>query len=257
MRKFGMKTEWNYSTLAESYVKRPQYSKLAIDALINNCKLNRDDQVADIGAGVGHLTKHLATHNFLVSAVEPNDQMREIGESLLKEFSNVSWFEGTGEVSNLSENSFGLVTFGSSFNVCDRQEALKESYRILQTNGWFACMWNHRDLLDPIQNRIEDVIIKNIPNYDYGTRREDQTLVINDSKLFSDVLFISSKVVHKQNYSDLIEAWKSHATLQRQAGEVFEEIINEIDFTLAKEFGLSLESVVDVPYETKIWAAKK
>ena len=252
-----MKTEWNYSNLAESYVKRPQYSKLAIDALINNCKININDQVADIGAGVGHLTKHFATHNFKVSAVEPNDQMREIGKSILEEFTNVTWLEGTGEVSNLSENSFRLVSFGSSFNVCDRQKALKESHRILQTNGWFACMWNHRDLSDPIQNKIEDIIIKNIPNYDYGTRREDQTSIINDSKLFSEVLFISSKVVHKQNYSDLIEAWKSHATLQRQAGESFDQIINEINFTLTKEFSLSLRSMIDVPYETKIWAAKK
>lgn len=252
-----MKTEWNYSALAESYVKRPQYSKLAIDALIKVSNLKINDKVADIGAGVGHLTKHLAAHNFQVCAVEPNDQMREIGKSLLNEFPNITWSEGTGEVSNLSESSFNLVTFGSSFNVCDRQEALKESFRILQPNGWFACMWNHRDLTDPIQNRIEEVIIKNIPNYDYGTRREDQTLTIENSKLFSDVLFISSKVVQKQNYSDLIEAWKSHATLQRQAGERFKEIINEIEFTLSKEFNLTLESEINVPYETKIWTAKK
>ena len=40
-------------------------------------------------------------------------------------------------------------------------------------NGWFACMWNHRDVEDPIQKNIENIITSFIPNYDYGLRRQD------------------------------------------------------------------------------------
>ena len=44
--------------------------------------------------------------------------------------------ENTGQ----SSGRFGLVTFGSSFNVCDREKALEETARILKPGGWFACV---------------------------------------------------------------------------------------------------------------------
>ena len=56
----------------------------------------------------------------------------------------------------MAEESYHMTTFGSSFNVCDRQKALLESKRILVKEGWFACMWNHRDLEDPITKRNRD-----------------------------------------------------------------------------------------------------
>ena len=63
----------------------------------------------------------------------------------------------------MAGESYHMTTFGSSFNVCDRQKALIESKRILVHRGWFACMWNHRDLEDPLQNEIESIIKKRIP----------------------------------------------------------------------------------------------
>ena len=49
---------------------------------------------------------------------------------------------GTGEDTKQDENSFDLVTFGSSFNVCDRELALKEVKKYLSQN-LFSRMWNH------------------------------------------------------------------------------------------------------------------
>ena len=60
----------------------------------------------------------------------------------------------------MAGESYHMTTFGSSFNVCDRQKALIESKRILVHRGWFACMWNHRDLEDPLQKEIESIIKK-------------------------------------------------------------------------------------------------
>ena len=77
-----------------------------------------------------------------------------------KRFANIEWFEGTGEDATLKSRSFDIITFGSSFNVCDQQKALSEGARILKNRGWFACMWNHRDLNDPVQSNIENIIKK-------------------------------------------------------------------------------------------------
>ena len=77
---------------------------------------------------------------------------------LTKNFDNVLWHEGIGEETGQKSNFFDMVTFGSSFNVCERNKALLETSRILKPNGWFACMWNHRILEDPIQSEIESII---------------------------------------------------------------------------------------------------
>lgn len=170
-----MKTEWDYTELAEAYLKRSDYAQEAIDKMLETAGVKKGDNACDVGAGAAHLTLKLAEFGLNVCAVEPNDAMRTNGIQRTSHYENVSWFEGIGEHTGMEEGKFDLVTFGSSFNVCNRQEALAEAKRILKDSGWFACMWNHRDLNDPLQKEIEDILKREIADYDYGTRREDQT----------------------------------------------------------------------------------
>jgi ubiquinone/menaquinone biosynthesis C-methylase UbiE len=247
-----MKTEWDYTSLADAYLQRPDYSDAAIDAMLTLAGLAHGDKVCDVGAGVAHLTLMLAERGLDVVAVEPNDAMRANGVKRTQAYSNVHWYEGTGEVTGQSANTFDMVTFGSSFNVCDRQLALVETARILKPHGYFACMWNHRQLDDPIQARIESIIREHVPGYGYGTRREDQTDEINKSHLFGPVVHLDSRISHKQSISDCVEAWRSHATLERQSGDAFHSIIESIENYLT---GLGTDSI-QIPYSTNIWIAR-
>jgi len=246
-----MKTEWDYTTLANAYLKRPDYSDAAIDAMLAITKF-KTGNVCDVGAGVAHLTLMLAVRGFDVSAVEPNDAMRANGIKRTAALPNVRWFEGTGEQTGLAGQSFDLVTFGSSFNVCDRQLALRETARILKPNGWFACMWNHRRLDDPIQERIESIIKTLVSGYGYGSRREDQTEVIESSCLFGPVVHLDAGVVHEQSIEECVEAWRSHATLARQAGAAFPSVVHAIEDYLK---GLG-QNTIRIPYSTNIWLAQ-
>jgi ubiquinone/menaquinone biosynthesis C-methylase UbiE len=248
-----MKTEWDYTLLADAYLKRPDYSDAAIDAMLKVTKVLEGASVLDVGAGVAHLTMKLAARGLKVNAVEPNDAMRQNGELRTGSFSDVTWFEGTGENTGQESGQFDLVTFGSSFNVCDRNVALKETVRILKPHGWFACMWNHRDLEDPIQNQIEETIRKHIPDYGYGARREDQTSLINGSGLFEPVVRISADIVHSQAIEDCVNAWRSHATLERQARDKFIVIVADIE-TFLKD--LKVKSI-KIPYTTHTWVAQQ
>lgn len=248
-----MKTEWDYTNLAEAYLRRPEYAPGAISDMLKTAGVQPGDDACDVGAGAAHLTLELAKFGLRVWAVEPNDAMRANGIKRTAEYPDVRWFEGVGEDTGMEADRFSLVTFGSSFNVCDRQKALVETDRILKSRGWFACMWNHRDLEDPLQQSIEEIIKKNIPGYSYGTRREDQTAVINDSGLFGPVQFVSGRVEHHLNAEDFIEGWKSHGTVYRQSPEVFEKIVSEIRQTVE---ALHQETVT-VPYTTRIWMARK
>lgn len=243
-----MKTDWDYSERAATYDKRADYSNEAIDDLLNILDCKEDHIIADIGAGTGKLSIPLLKRGFRVICVEPNDNMRKIGIDNTKNF-KAEWIEGTGEKTNINDSSVNHVFFGSSFNVINQENALKETKRILKNKGSFACMWNHRDLSDPVQKEIENIIRKHIPNYNYGTRREDPTDAISKSNMFIKVKNIQKHFIVKMKTQDIISAWESHETLSRQAGNNFKKIISDIHSYLKKR------DFYNVPYTTKIWYA--
>ena len=113
-------------------------------------------------------------------------------------------------------------------------------------------MWNHRNLDDPIQSRIEAIIKERVQGYGYGTRRENQTETIEASALFGPVVHLDAGVIHEQTIEECLEAWRSHATLERQAGANFHEVISAIDDYLS---GLGTASI-QIPYSTNIWVAQ-
>lgn len=247
-----MKTEWDYTRLADAYLKRPDYSNDAIEKMISIAGIKKGDKVCDVGAGAAHLTLKLAEAQFDVCAVEPNDAMRVNGKKRMEKYKNVRWFEGVGEKTGMETDAFDMVTFGSSFNVCDRQLALIETKRILKDGGWFACMWNHRDLTDPLQKKIEELLRNEIDDYSYGTRREDQTEAIKESGLFSTPIYVEGSVIHTISAEDFIEGFKSHGTIARQAADKFESIIGKIRNIVMEEN----KEFIEVPYTTRIWMAQ-
>jgi len=243
---------WDYSALARPYLKRPDYSEAGLDAMLAITKVQNNFPVCDVGAGLGHLAIPLSKRNMDIIAVEPNEEMRKLGADRTRRIENISWRQGTGETTGFPSDSFALVTFGSSFNVTNRDVALVETHRILRKAAWFACMWNHRDLNDPLQRDVEAVIKRFIPDYDYGTRREDQTPTIEKSGLFSTPFQIEAPVLHQISTTDWIEAWRSHATLERQSKGKMTEIVAAIEGLLIGYGG----SEITVPYKTRMWIAQ-
>ena len=245
-----MKVDWNYSELAKHYDKRADYSMIALKAIFKIMGLNAGDPVADVGAGTGKLTRPMLECGYKVTAVEPNDEMRAFGIQNTKGHS-VTWYKASGEETGLEDHSYKAFTMGSSFNVVDQEKCLKEAARALISQGWFVCMWNHRDLENPVQRDIEAIIQKAIPDYNYGTRRIDPTDVISASPDFDPPIHVSHRFKVSMPQDVVIDAWRSHATLQRQAKDKFYAIIDQI------EAYLEGKNVIDVPYRTNIWIAQK
>ena len=249
-RRSGRPASWDYTKLAAHYDRRADYADAAIDEIVRLANPEPRRPVADIGAGTGKLTKLLLARGFPVHAVEPNDAMRKVGVSNTSG-RNVQWSNGSGEHTGLAAGTYDLALYGSSFNVTDRPRALAEVDRILRPRGWFGCAWNHRDLADPVQSHIEAMIRESIPGYEYGSRREDQTEVIEASGLFGPAVLIERSFIHTTSREDFVEAWRSHATLQRQAGAAFGGIIARI-----AEF-VGGAPTVAVPYTTRAWCAQR
>ena len=92
---------------------------------------------------------------------------------------------------------------------------------------------------------MEDIIHKYIPNFDYGKRRQSPVTLIGNSGYFGPVKNIEERFITDMKKVDIIDAWKSHDTLFRQAGGKFNQIIDVI----AEELPLD---VYKVPYHTRI-----
>jgi len=244
--------DWDYTRLADAYVLRPGYAEAAIDALSAIAGHSALRAVIDLGAGTGHLTVPLAERGGSIVAVEPNAAMRRHGVARTNRYPNVRWMVGRMEDTGLPARQFSLATCGSSFGVADHGATLREVARILQPAGCFACLWNHRDLDDPLQREIEAYIKGAIPGFRYGSRRDDQTAIIAASGLFGDVQTVEARILHRLAKAEWIDAWRSHATLQRQAGPRFAEIVAGI----ADIVGGDRAGTVDVPYTTRAWIAR-
>ena len=95
-----MKTEWDYTDLAEAYLKRPDYAQGAIDQMLEACGVQKGDKACDVGAGAAHLTLKLAGFGLQVCAVEPNDAMRANG---IKEPAGLKAFHGMKVLGSIRE----------------------------------------------------------------------------------------------------------------------------------------------------------
>ncbi|TNC28530.1 hypothetical protein [Amycolatopsis alkalitolerans] len=73
--------------------------------------------------------------------------------------------------------------------------------------------------------------------------------MIEESGLFGETSALEEPVVHRVPAEDWISAWRSHATLQRQAGLLFDELVSDIEDILGK-------GELDVPYVTVGWTAR-
>ena len=243
--------QWDYTTLAATYDARPDYDRRLLDRVFDLHQLSQDAIVLDCGAGTGKLTKELIGRYTYVIASEPNETMRIKGMENVNK-TGCSWIESPAENMDIKFNSVSSVWFGSSFNVVNHKKVFQEFSRYAKPKAWLTCLWNHRDLNDPLQRKVEEIVSSRIEGYEYGSRRKDPTLLLNKSQLFGNILKFESEFLVRTKVETYIEAWKSHATLRRQCKNQkhFSEIIEEIS-EIFREF-----EFIDVPYTTRLWTCR-
>ncbi len=93
---------------------RWNYSPSAVNWASEIAQLSSDSCVADIGSGTGMLAQHFLQRVDTVYAVEPNAEMRQVGEDLLGKYPSFKSVSGCAEATTLPDNCVDLINRGSS-----------------------------------------------------------------------------------------------------------------------------------------------
>jgi ubiquinone/menaquinone biosynthesis C-methylase UbiE len=250
----------DFTKLAKQYINRPAYSEVLLESLLKTMDYQQKKeifQIVEVGAGTGKLTKMLLEMGLNVIAVEPNDAMREEGILYTKEFNNIQWVKGSGEVTNVESNIADWVIMASSFHWTDPVKSLPEFSRILKKDGQYTAIWNPRNIkISEFHTKIESNIKKIVPELQrvssgsQSTKQWEYILVSTGD--FKDCLFMETdhtEIMSKERY---MGAWHSVNDIQSQAGEErWKEIISMIENEIK-----NLENI-EVPYKIRAWTAKK
>jgi SAM-dependent methyltransferase len=138
-----MDTKQVYSNKAEKYGRyRWDYASQAITSIFTLARLNDTSCVADIGAGTGILTRHLAGRVRQVFALEPNPEMRRVAESELAAKPGCVILAASAENTTLDDSSIDLITVAQAIHWFDPEPARREFRRILKPGGWLAILGN-------------------------------------------------------------------------------------------------------------------
>jgi SAM-dependent methyltransferase len=170
-----------FSDRVENYVRfRPGYPPQVVEVMRRECGLLPTHVVADVASGTGAFTRLLLENGNRVSAVEPNREMREMGEQLLAAHPGLTSVAGSAEQTTLEAASVDFVTAAQAAHWFDLARTRAEFARILKPGGWCVLIWNERCTdTTPFLREYEELLLT------YGTdykdvRHEKTTAIIHE-----------------------------------------------------------------------------
>lgn len=124
--------DW-FTTALGAFVDRAEMS--ALDRLIPHSGAGT---IIELGAGTGHVARHLAALGFRVIAVEPSVAMQNEGRSRSESFS-IEWHAAVAEALPFAHDTAdGVLFFAALEFVRDPDAALCEALRVVRPGGWIA-----------------------------------------------------------------------------------------------------------------------
>jgi ubiquinone/menaquinone biosynthesis C-methylase UbiE len=155
-----------FSNRVENYIKyRPGYPQQFLETLQVQCALMPHAAIADIGSGTGILAGMFLENGNAVYGVEPNREMREAAELLLRVYPRFTSVEGKAEATSLSDASVDFVTAGQALHWFDLEEARNEFRRILKPGGWIVVVWNDRRDESPFMQAYRQLLLRHSTDY--------------------------------------------------------------------------------------------
>lgn len=189
-----------FSDRVQNYVRyRPSYPDEVLDFLRNETCLRTDSVVADVGSGTGISAQMFLRNGNTVYGVEPNQQMRQAAEPLLREFPGFHSVDGTSEATTLGDASVDHVVAAQAFHWFDVERTKDEFARILRPDGWVILIWNARRLDSTPFLRGYESLLQNFGT-DYLQVRAENIGLAAIENLFADGVFVKHEVYNQQTF---------------------------------------------------------
>jgi SAM-dependent methyltransferase len=231
-----------FAQVAAAYERaRPGYPEEAVRWLVGE----QPQDVIDLGAGTGKLTRSLVALGHRVTAVEPLAEMRAELEAALPDVHAVA---GNAEAIPLPDASADVVASAQAFHWFDHAKALPEIARVLRPGGRLALVWNSRDDRDPWMARLSAIIGNET------VQEVDVVPVLEESGLFGRVeraRFSLEQVLDRDGLRDLVLSRSYLAKLPPAQREPVLEAVGRLYDETAEAAGVRL------PYLTECFRAAK
>jgi ubiquinone/menaquinone biosynthesis C-methylase UbiE len=134
-----------FSSRVENYVKyRPGYPPQVLSTLVDECALQPDSVVADVGSGTGILSELSCAMGTRFMELSLTSRCAAPVNAYCTSTCNFRSVDGTAEASTLPDHSVDFVTAGQAFHWFDRDACRVEFARILKFGGWVVLIWNER-----------------------------------------------------------------------------------------------------------------
>jgi SAM-dependent methyltransferase len=187
-----------FGSAADVYERaRPSYPAEAVAWMVERTGLGPGRTVVDVGAGTGKLTRLLGPSGARVVAVEPVPEMRA-------KIEGAEVLDGTAEDLPLADGSADVVTVAQALHWFDLDRALPELHRVLADGGFLALFWNMRDLNNPIQRGVED-LLKPHRTYEIGQHEATWRAPLAASPLFGEADVRTFRIAQQFTTQDLCD----------------------------------------------------
>ncbi|HEY8783243.1 MAG TPA: class I SAM-dependent methyltransferase [Mucilaginibacter sp.] len=244
-----------FSNRVDNYVKyRPGYPDEVITFLQNECGLNGDSVIADIGSGTGIFSKLLIDHGYKVYAVEPNTDMQQAAKQLLIGSPNFVPVEGSAEATTLPAGSIDLIVCAQAFHWFNNEKTKAEFKRILKSDGHAVLIWNNRLAdIDNFSIAYESILKQDSTDYNKVNHRNIKE--IDFKMFFIDGNYKSAEFSNAQIFDEdgfLGRAFSSSYVPAEggEAGEKFRKLLKDIFARYNKNGRVSFH------YQTEVYLGK-
>ncbi|MBX7207856.1 MAG: class I SAM-dependent methyltransferase [Verrucomicrobiaceae bacterium] len=189
-----------FSNRVADYVRyRPGYPEGVLTMLRDHRWLKRGARAADIGSGTGIFSSLLLGEGAEVFAVEPNADMREAAETILRHHALFHSIAASGEETTLAGQSMDLIVSAQAFHWLDRTRARCEFTRLLKPGGRVVLIWNVRQTdCTPFLRDYEQLLLNFAP--DYAQVRHENVDAEALTSFFTDGVFEKHAFANQQSF---------------------------------------------------------
>jgi SAM-dependent methyltransferase len=230
-----------FASAADAYERaRPSYPREAVAWMAAETGLGAGRTVVDVGAGTGKLTRLLPATGARVVAVEPIPEMRALIAA------GVEVVDGTAEELPLPDEFADVVTIAQAFHWFDHERALPELHRVLVPGGFLALFWNSRDLSDPLQRDVEELLAE-LRGAALGRREGTWRTPLEESPLFGPPRTATFRYEQRFTVADLCERVASTSFVAAMPEDERERLLVRV-----RELAAGLPEPFPFPYVTEV-----